>query len=97
MLLALLITAQQAMCWNGDPSQPSGDPMAGYTTSLRPQVVTTGHPNYDEGSLWGESSRFNLPFSEIPAPIFKVGDIIVVRIKENFRSQEDIRYENTTE
>lgn len=97
VLLALLITAQQAMCWNGDPSQPSGDPMAGYTTSLRPQVVTTGHPNYDEGSLWGESSRFNLPFSEIPAPIFKVGDIIVVRIKENFRSQEDICYENTTE
>jgi flagellar basal body L-ring protein FlgH len=55
------------------------------------------NPNYDEGSLWGENSRFNNPFDDLPAPDFKVGDIIVVKIKENFRSQEDIRYENTTE
>ncbi len=54
-------------------------------------------PNYNEGSLWCENSRFNNPFDDLPAPDFKVGDIIVVKIKENFRSQEDIRYENTTE
>lgn len=96
-IIMILLMAQQAVCWNGDPSQPTGDPMAGYTTSLRPKVVTKGHPNYDEGSLWGESSRFNNPFSDLPAPEFEVGDIIVVQIKENFRSQEDIRYENTTE
>jgi flagellar basal body L-ring protein FlgH len=54
-------------------------------------------PNYEEGSLWGEGSRFNTPFDEIPAPEFQIGDIVVVQVKENFRSQEDIRYENNTE
>lgn len=54
-------------------------------------------PNYQEGSLWGENSRFNSPFDDLPAPDFQIGDIIVVQIKENFRSQEDIKYDNKAE
>lgn len=54
-------------------------------------------PNYAEGSLWSESSRFNTPFAPLPPPVFEIGDIIVVEISENVTSQEDISVEHETD
>ncbi|MCG3198957.1 MAG: flagellar basal body L-ring protein FlgH [Candidatus Omnitrophica bacterium] len=57
----------------------------------------SGGANYSTGSLWGESCRFNNPFGDLPAPDFEIGDVIVVKVNENFRSREEIRLQNETE
>src|SRR3990172_386804 len=77
------------------PPPPPADLMAAYSSPYDKPTQQAYIPNYAEGSLWGENSRFNNPFDDLPAPVFKIGDIIVVLIKENFRSQEDIRFQNT--
>jgi flagellar basal body L-ring protein FlgH len=71
--------------------------MQPYIEAFGMRARTSVGPDYSEGSLWGEQSRFNTPFEELPAPEFDIGDVIVVQFKENFRSQEDIRYQNDVE
>jgi flagellar basal body L-ring protein FlgH len=68
-----------------------------YANAFGYQTGQIHGPNYEEGSMWSEGSRFNTPFDKLPATQFEIGDVIVVKFQENFRSQEDIRYENQTE
>ncbi len=103
VLLGVSVLAQGVIVY-GQPT-PAGIP--GYSSNTQTVSASSSpyhrafnkiqSPNYDEGSLWGENSRFNTPFDDLPAPEFEVGDIIVVQIKENFRSQEDIKFNNTVE
>ncbi len=46
------------------------------------------------GSLWSEGSFFNSPFDFEPVNTYNVGDHIIVKVEDNFRSKEDARYKN---
>lgn len=72
-------------------------PQYPYTEAFGMAASAGGGPYYEEGSLWSEGSRLNDPFSIQPVTNFRLGDIIMVFVQENFESREEIRYENETE
>jgi flagellar L-ring protein precursor FlgH len=68
-----------------------------YAQSFGRLDKAVGRPHYEEGSLWSETSWFNSPHEFKPIADFDIGDIIVVEVKENFRTRDDIRMENEVE
>jgi flagellar basal body L-ring protein FlgH len=85
----------------GQPGHPmggreNGGAMAPYDQAFGMVHKVEGGPDYEDGSLWGDRSRFNNPFGKLPSPDFYIGDTIVVQVAENFLSTEDIRLRNDT-
>jgi len=68
-----------------------------FNPNLGPPKTTQTQADLGSGSLWSDRSLFNSPFDFEPVSEFNVGDHIVVRVQDNFRSREDTRYENETE
>jgi len=69
----------------------------GYDVAFGKGEFELAPPHYEEGSLWSDASPFNSPFEFKRQTDFEVGDTILVEIKENFQSRDDLRYQNKTE
>jgi len=68
--------------------------MEGYNWAFGKNQASLSPPNYEDGSLWSESSSFNSPFDFKPLTDYEIGDIITVEVKENFETREDLRANN---
>jgi flagellar basal body L-ring protein FlgH len=68
-----------------------------YGLSYVPPAATLSSTDPGSGSLWTDGSLFNSPFDFEPVNTFLVGDHIVVRVADNFRSRDDTRYKNETD
>ena len=75
----------------------SSIPMDAYHRAFCRNQSDLSPPHYEEGSLWSDASPFNSPFDFERATDFEVGDTIIVEIKENFTSRDDLKLENETE
>jgi len=102
-LIAASETSREAQVARVDlRSSPHGNdmsaiPMDAYNRAFGRNLTELSPPHYVEGSLWSDASPFNSPFDFERTTDFEVGDTIIVEIKENFTSRDDLKLENETE